>query len=306
MSEQLELFDDTPFSVRLKIDEAMAIFWDTYWKNLPTSKSTVAHRRRIQEYFKGRFIDTINKVDVAEFRRMLIGNGLSPSTANQAQMLLSRMFTKLQEYKECRQAHGIDFTRVGIPEKNPCTSVPKTRPVKRRQTMTLEEFQRMKYHADDDLTDIILMLLWTRLRPGDLRRITSNEVDIKRMRIEGIQNKTITTRNPSGLPYMIPITDKMTDILLPRLTRTKPGTPIFPFKNMQKRWKELRSLAGLKHIQMRDLRRTAATFLLDSGIDTRTVSEGLGHADEKMLPVYTPRTLQHQKKSMEMLTKVFE
>lgn len=56
---------------------------------------------------------------------------------------------------------------------------------------------------------------------------------------------------------------------------------------------------------MRDLRRTAATFLLDNGEDPLTVAQGLGHADLSMLPTYTPRTLQHQKKSLELLENNF-
>lgn len=306
MSEQLELFEDTPFSLRLRIEDAMGVFWSNYWRFLPTSRTTKAHRKRILKHFEGRFIDTLSKTDIEDFRRSLAAQGLSQATVNHAHMLLSRMFSKLQDYKEGGMAHGVDYSRIAIPDKNPCTSVPKVKAVKRRQIITPEEWKRLKYHADDDMTDILSMLLWTRLRPGDLRRITSANVDLKRGRIEGIQNKTITTRNPSGLPYMVPIVQKIADILLPRLAKTKPGSPLFPFRNLQKRWKELREKAGLQHIQLgRDLRRTAPTLLLDSGVDPLTVAEGLGHASLDMLPTYTPRSYIHQEKSTEIIVESF-
>lgn len=306
MSEQLELFSDAPFSLRLKIEEAMRIFWENYWRHLPTAKSTRAHKRRILIFFKDRFIDTISKTDVEDFRRWMGLDGLGGTTINQAHMLLSRIFTKLYEYKDGRHAHGIDYSKFSIPMKNPCSLVPKVKVVKRRQIITIEEWNRLKYFADDDMTDILNMLLWTRLRPGDLRRITSNEVDLNRNRIEGVQNKTITNKNPSGLPYMVPIVIQIADILLPRLARTKPGTPLFPFKNIQKRWKEIREKANLQHIQFgRDLRRTAPTFLVDNGVDLRTVAEGLGHSSLEMLPTYTPRNFQHQKTSTEMIVESF-
>ena len=86
----------------------------------------------------------------------------------------------------------------------------------------------------------------------------------------------------------------MIDILLPRLARVKPGTPLFSKRNMQKRWARVRDLAGCGHVQMRDLRRTAASLLIDKGFDLLTVSESLGHTTTRMLGSYAARALPHQ------------
>lgn len=303
---QLELFRDEPFSLRLRIEDALHIFWDKYWQFLPNAQTTKAHRKRLLYFFRGRFIDTISKADVEDLRRWLIQDQrLSPQTANKAQMLLSRMFTKLAEYRDGKMAHGVDYSKLQIPDKNPCSLVSKPRAIKRKQVATVEEINRIRYYADDDMTDIINMLIYTRLRPGDLQRLTSHEVDLQRKKIDLVQHKTITTRNPSGIQIVVPISEKMAEILLPRMAKTKPGTPLFPFRNMQKRWGSVRQKAGAMHIQLRDLRRTAATFLLDSGEDPLTVAQGLGHADLSMLPTYTPRTIQHQRKSLELLEQKF-
>lgn len=284
----------------------MHIFWENYWRHLPTASTTKAHKKRILFFFRERFIDTISKADIEDFRRYLSGEGLGQQTINKAQMLLSRMFTKLLEYKEGGQAHGVDYSKLTIPSSNPCMLVPKPKVIKRNQVATRSEFEKLRYFSDDDMTDILNMLLYTKLRPGDLQRITSKEIDLQRGRIAGIQHKTITTKNPSGVPYMVVITPKIADILLPRLARVKPETPLFPFKNMQKRWKEVREKAGAMHIQLRDIRRTAATYLLDNGVDPRTVAEGLGHTSLDMLPTYTPRTMLHQKMAVEVLEKGFD
>ena len=99
---QLELFSNEPFSLRLKIEDAMHIFWEKYWQFLPTAQTTKAHKKRILIFFRGRFIDNISKADVEDFRRWLITTEkLDIQTANKAQMLLSRMFTKLMEYNLC-------------------------------------------------------------------------------------------------------------------------------------------------------------------------------------------------------------
>ncbi len=304
--QQLELFSDEPFCVRLKIEDAIRIFWDNYWKHLATSSTTKAHKKRLLFFFRDRFIDTISKADIEEFRRYLKTDGLGEQTINKAQMLLSRMFTKLLEYKEGGFAHGMDFRKLTIPTKNPCALVPKPRVKKREQVITKEILDRVRYYADDDLTDIINMLLYTKLRPGDLQRITHENIDLQRHRMSGVQHKTITTRNPSGVPFMIALDQKLEDIILPRLANTKPGTPLFPFKNMQKRWKFVREKAHALHVQLRDIRRTAATYLLDNGTDPHTVREGLGHTTLDMLPTYTPRTMVHQHDALVKLREGFE
>lgn len=305
MYNQLELFDRESFSLRLKIEDAMHIFWEQYWNFLPTAQTTKAHRKRICLFFRGRFIDSFSKADIEEMRRNFLLSGLSPQTVNKAQMVLSRMFTKFSEWKDGRIAHGMDYSKLNLPPKNPCAMVPRPRAVKRKQVAKQEEIKRIRYYADDDMTDIINMLLYSKLRPGDLQRLTESSVDIRRRRIEITQHKTITTKNPSGIQIMIPITDKMADILKPRMKRTTYGWPLFPFRNMQKRWKEIRIKANAMHIQMRDLRRTAATFALDNGTDPLTVAQGLGHADLSMLPTYTPRTLDQQRESIELVENNF-
>jgi integrase len=56
----------------------------------------------------------------------------------------------------------------------------------------------------------------------------------------------------------------------------------------------VRALAGLPCIQLRDLRPSSATLLLDNHVDAETVAESLGHTTLRMLPTYTPRSLAHQ------------
>ena len=49
------------------------------------------------------------------------------------------------------------------------------------------------------------------------------------------------------------------------------------FTGFEGRWKRVVKRAGLKGLQFRDLRRTAATALHDSGVSLKTISAMLGH-----------------------------
>lgn len=309
MPDQLELFFNEPFSMRLKIEDAMHIFWEHYWKFLPCASATKAHKRRILFFFRERFIETISKSDIEAFRKWCKEHEkLGPSTTNKAHMMLSRMFTKLAEYKLGSFAHGMDFRNLVITGKNPCALVPRVneKQFARKTVCTLAEWRRFMYYANDDMTDILKMLVYTGLRPCDLKRMTSNNIDLQRKRIEGTQNKLITTNNPSGHPYLVPITPGIADILLPRLARVKPGTSLFPIPNWQKRIKDLRVRAGTLNIQIgRDFRRTKIAWLLDNGHDPFSVMEGAGLQSLECMPNYAARTIVHQINSVEKLTEAF-
>ena len=56
------------------------------------------------------------------------------------------------------------------------------------------------------------------------------------------------------------------------------GTPIEP-GNVNRRWDELRSRAGLDRLRLHDLRHGCATFLLAQGVPARAIMEVLGHAE---------------------------
>jgi integrase len=56
------------------------------------------------------------------------------------------------------------------------------------------------------------------------------------------------------------------------------GTPIEP-QNVNRRWDELRSRAGLDWLRLHDLRHGCATFLLAQGVPARAIMEVLGHGE---------------------------
>jgi site-specific recombinase XerD len=59
------------------------------------------------------------------------------------------------------------------------------------------------------------------------------------------------------------------------------------------RWTEIRDRAGLQDVQLRDLRRTCATRLLDRGMDLISLSKGvLNHSNLTTTKTYARPTLE--------------
>lgn len=305
-AEQLELFYDQPFSVRLRMSEAIRIFRANYWDHLPSAKTTTAHFSRIERFFKDHFMDTVSKADIERFRRHLKEMGYSDATINKSHMIISRLYRKFEEYKEGRYLNGEDFSKINLPTRNPASLVPKVneRKFARKVVVTKAQITKLISYSDESLAETIKALYWTRLRPSDLSRITRSNVDFKNMVITGIQNKTITTKNPSGVPYRVAMSDEIAALVMRRIESFKPGAKLFPFKAVRFRWKRVRELAEMPWLQLRDLRRSAASHLLDVGIDPQTVADGLGHTTLRMLPNYTPRTDKHLLEASEKLSGV--
>lgn len=289
--KQLELFTDEPFVLRLPFSEAVRIFWANYWRHLPSAKTTGAHFRRLNQFFKGHYLDTMSKTDVENLRRKMKDMGYSEPTINKSHMILSRIFRKFEEYKEGRTVDGRDYARISLPPKNPAAQVPKVneRKYARQVFLTIKQKRMLCSYSDEDLCEVIDGLWWTQLRPSDFFRITSKNVNLKQNTITGTQHKTITMSNPTGVPYKVHIPCDRLGIIKTRVGNTKPGTPLFRRKNLQKRWHKVRVWANLPTLQLRDIRSGAASHLLDEGIDPETVRKTLGHTTLRMLPTYDKR-----------------
>ncbi len=247
-------------------------------------------------FFKGHYLDTISKADVERFRRYLKEMGYAPGTINKNHMILARIYSKMEEYKEGRFLNGTDLSRLVLPPKNPAALVPKVneRPYARQVFITKKQKINLCGYADEDLAEIIDTLYWSQLRPGDLFRISDKNVDTNKWVLFGIQHKHITTRNPSGTPYRVPVPEIKREMILRRLKDTKLGIPIFRYRNLQKRWKRVRELASerdpyLRTVQLRDLRASANSYLLDQNTDMETLRKKAGWTTQRMVSWYDKR-----------------
>lgn len=142
-----------------------------------------------------------------------------------------------------------------------------------------------------DNADIILTLGLTGLRWGELAALRVRDVQelpcpalrVHRSKPDGQPVRT----TKSGKSRTVPLVEEAAALLLPRLAGRKPDALIFPnasggyrSNNNFKRdvhWSEVG-----KGRRIHDLRHTAATLWLASGVDLKTVQAWLGHSSAKL------------------------
>lgn len=264
------------------------MFWDLYWNHLPSAKTTKIHFKRLSAYFAKHYLETVSKVDIEEMRRYLIGMGLSPPTVNKYHMIMSRLYNKMEDYREAGTVQGIDFSKIVLPAKNPCSKVKKVNETSYARRVTLSPFQYnyLKQFADQDTRDDLDFLVFTQLRMGDASKITFEDVDWHNYQIRLVQSKTITTTNPSGVEHKVDLTPEIEVLIIKRDRITSKGSPLFPFVNWRKRFQALRKMANMPKLQTRDLRKLIPSWLNEVGYNKTLIADSLGHTTDRVTGNY--------------------
>ena len=249
------------------VEDAANIFLKLHGEKRESGKGVkqfVRYVRLMKEAWGGRYIDTITGDDMRDYRERRRRQGVAESTINREQTAIITMFNKLEEWRRCGQIPR----NVLLPETNPGRGVKKISEDRfiRERLLSDDEFKNLWACADGRTRRIILAATNLPLRLEDLKRLSKKNVNYKLAQFKGVQAKT-------GKEYTLPINETMWELI-----KTAPGDEILDFTGFEGRWKRVIKRAGLKGLQFRDLRRTAATTLHDSGEKLRTISAMLGHS----------------------------
>lgn len=192
--------------------------------------------------------------------------------------------------------------------RNPCDDVilPK---VEKKEMKILKPENISAYLAEAEKRGVLPMFfleLCSGLRKGELIALLWSDLDIEHqtisvskqaVRVKGGGVKVTTPKTPTSI-RLESIPKEAVDLLIAEHEKHPDNPYMFPSPVNGGMWypdavnrlndKILKTL-GLEHIRFHDLRHTFATIALQNGVDIRTVSSMLGHAD----PGFTLRTYTH-------------
>jgi len=254
-------------SEQMTIGDACDLYYKLHGSNRESKKGIKQFVRNL-EYIKnawaGRYIDTITYLDVKEYRKTRLKNGVKESTINREHTVITSLFNKLKNWRKISQIPK----HVKLPEENPGSLVAKADELQfvRSRLLSQDEFEMLWRCADHRMRRIVRAEMNAPLRLEDLKQLSKDKINAKANEFRGVQTKT-------GINYYVPITEPMWELI-----RSAPGNQILDFSGFHLRWPKIARRAGLPGLQFRDLRRTAATALHDNGVRLKTISAMLGHA----------------------------
>ena len=208
---------------------------------------------------------------VAQWLSEKRAEGLAPATVEKVRVLFGRSWEL-----------GARWSVPGV-DKNPTRGIPR-KPLNnaRERFLSAEEAQRLRQaaamSANTQLEPIIALLLFTGARVRELLDARWESVDIER-------RTWLIPTSKTGKPRHVPLSSAalVTIGALPRFKGCpwlvpNPDT-LKPFVSIRHAWERAIRVAKLPGLRIHDLRHSAASFMVNSGVDLFAVGKVLGHAN---------------------------
>lgn len=215
-------------------------------------------------------ISEITKADVAQWLAEKITGGLALATVEKIRVIFGRSFSL-----------AIEWDVAGV-TRNPTLGIRRP-PINnaRERYLTPTEAKRLRKAVAESrntqLPFIIRLLLLTGARVSELLRAEWRHVDLDR-------KAWLIPTSKTGKPRHVPLSQSAIDILkqVPRFkgcpyVLPNPAT-LKPFTEIKHAWQWARKRALLPDLRIHDLRHSAASFMINAGVDLFAVGKVLGHA----------------------------
>lgn len=212
----------------------------------------------------------IHQQDIAKWLAQKGEEGLAPATVEKIRTIFGRSFELALQWD--------------IPGllKNPVRGIPR-KPINnaRERFLTAAEARRLIeatfLSQNPSLPAIVQMLLFTGARVSELLNAEWKHVNLE-------SRSWLIPTSKTGKSRHVPLSQAAIDVLtdVPRIEKCgyvfpNPAT-LKPFTGIKHGWQKARERAGLHDLRVHDLRHSAASFMINGGVDLFTVGKVLGHA----------------------------
>lgn len=272
-------------------------------KRSTLARYTYVLKRYILPVFGAVLLSQLTANQISEFLRRLQKNGLSGKSARDVGVLLKSILRYSAKKLDC-----------------PSPGMTVELPAYRRKQIDIfypDEIQRLAQMIMDEPTTTgigILLTLNTGLRLGELCALQYKDIDLRNgvvhvrktvQRIRSGDRTSLMVLPPKSdsARRTIPLPGDMA-ALLQKLVQSHPNgenylltgknVPMEP-RTMQYQYRALLKAAGIPYRNFHTLRHTYASRCVERGIDVKSLSEMLGHADVRTtLQVYVHSSLEHK------------
>lgn len=244
----------------------------------PGNTESVLKRHVVPRWGKLR-LDEIKSQDIGAWLTDLAGKGLAPATIEKIRVTFSRSF-------ELGRQWNVPGAAI-----NPVRNVPRRRFSNARERfLTAADaarlFKALEVSDNTQLKSIVGLLLLTGARKTELLTAQWQHVDLER-------RAWFIPTTKTGKPRHVPLSQSAIDIIEQLATfkdcpwLVPNPTTLKPYVTLKRGWDTARNEAGLPGLRIHDLRHSAASFMINAGIDLFAVGRVLGHSDHKSTMRYS-------------------
>lgn len=267
-----------PRSGRVTVAEYAQVWWAARVCE-DTTRATDRGRmdRHVLPRWGGAGLESISPTAVQGWVRQLVQGGLSPATARSCHQLLASVLESAR--------------RDGLVPDNPARGVRlPTVPPGREVYLTREQVEAVTARMDPDHAAVVLTLVWTGMRWGEVAGLHVTRVDLLRRRIDVVETLTEVGGTRAVKPYpkgkrrrTVPVPHVLVDVLAAYLARNPRARTDLLFAGLSRHtWARahLRPAmveAGVPLVRVHDLRHTYASWLVQDGVSLVEVARLLGH-----------------------------
>jgi len=241
--------------------------------------------RHLNIFFGNKKLSNISPKDIDDYKGHMIKNGYKAGSINRELACLKYLYNlaiRWKKYIGLNPATQVEFLHEGEGSK---------------RILSPEEEFRLLRVSPQYLQNIIIVALNTGMTKMEILSLKWEYVDFEKQMITLPQTNTKAkkTRN-------IPISSALHKTLLEQKLKSGGSEYVFPSDDPNKghltwikhSFSTACKRAGIEGLRFHDLRHTAATRMLESGVDIANVSKILGHSDINL----TMKTYYHPEKSL--------
>lgn len=266
---------------RVTLAEFKEIFFERHTDISHDAKAAygLACRLFIDSVGETTFMSRIGESQIEKFKTVCRSRGCRKTTINTYLRHFRTILNKAHAWGYLQKKISLNFYRI-----------PKTHPrilTKKERKSILAKAKKI----NPEIHRFILFALWTGARRAEIARLTWQKTE----------NNTATLIGKGGKERTIP--------LLPEAIKAMGapkdiGSVFIQFKDLSKYTKAFKFIArecGIENIHLHNLRHTAATQMIESGIEIRYVQEMLGHSSVTTTEIYAKivqKTLREKMKKL--------
>ena len=243
------------------------------YRSVDRDRDSLGH---LLPYFRGTSLHEIRREKIERYIDHRLGEGAKPGTVQREITFVKALLNRA--------------LRWGRIEKNPADKLSvKGSNVRRDRILNPEELDRLLEATSPQGRDVIQLALLTGMRKGEIRGLLERDCDFLRDELHIRESKTGSR--------IIPMHPIVREILWRKMQGIE-DQPLFS-PAFHRAFELAVRRTGLRDLRFHDLRRSAASYLIMSGADPKSVQEILGHKDMRMtMDVYTRVSKAHVKEAI--------